>query len=135
MEKTPVTSKILKGYSEILLSKVHFSQHMMILLHILKEPSYSNLTSIGLLQKQNSFYEIRSIFAFLNFWCPGISTVFNGEVWFMIYTVHFTNVNSLPSEIWNIVLFSECLLMSVTEIWCLSHPEISEYSCTRMYGS
>ncbi len=67
----------LKGYSVILWYEVHFSLQIQILFHILKELSYTNLTSIGLLQKHNSFDKI----AFLTFWCPGIrnySTVFNG---------------------------------------------------------
>ena len=38
----------LKGYSEILWSEVHFSPHILILLHILKELSNTNLTSLNI---------------------------------------------------------------------------------------
>ena len=58
----------LKGYSEILWAGVHFSQHILILLYILKELSYTNLTSIGFLQKQNGFDKIGRSVHFLNFY-------------------------------------------------------------------
>ncbi len=54
--------------SEIPRSGVHFSPHILILLHILKELSYTNLTSIGLLQKHNSFDKIERSVHFLNFY-------------------------------------------------------------------
>ncbi len=57
----------LKEYSEILWSRVHFSSHILILLYILKELSYTNLTCIGLLQKQNSFDKIGRSVQFLKF--------------------------------------------------------------------
>ncbi len=55
--------------------------HTDFLLYILKEPPYTNLTLIGLLQKQNGFDKIgRSVHFLISM--PGhrnYSTVFNGE--------------------------------------------------------
>ncbi len=60
------TGFLLKGYSEILWSGVQFSSHILILLYILKELPYTNLTSIGLFQKQNGFDKIGRFVHFLN---------------------------------------------------------------------
>ncbi len=49
-------------------TKYIFSPHILFLLHILKELSYTNLTSIGLLQKQNRFDKIGRSVHFLNFY-------------------------------------------------------------------
>ena len=51
----------LKGYSDILWSEVHFffTHFVITVLHIQKELSYTSLTSIGFLQEQSSFYQIR----------------------------------------------------------------------------
>ncbi len=58
----------LKGYSENLWAGVHFFPHILILLYILKELSYTNLTSIGLLQKQNGFDKIDRSVQVFNFY-------------------------------------------------------------------
>ncbi len=55
-------------YSEIFWCGVHFSPQLLILLYILKELSYTNLTSIGLLQKQNGFDKMGRSVHFLNFY-------------------------------------------------------------------
>ncbi len=54
----------LKEYSEIL-----------ILLYILKELSYTNLTSIGLLQKQNGFDKMDRSVHFLNFYVRAVYSI------------------------------------------------------------
>ncbi len=58
----------LKGYSDILWAGVHFSSHILILLYILQELSYTNLTSIGHLQKQNGFDKIDRSVQVFNFY-------------------------------------------------------------------
>ena len=68
-------------FRDPLIQSTLFSTHL-ILLHIQKELSlYTNLTSIGFLQKQPSFDKIgRS----LHFWIRNYSAVFNGEVQFTL---------------------------------------------------
>ncbi len=80
-----------EGYSEI--RRTLFSTNSLILLYIQKELSYmyTNLTSTKFLQEQSSFDKIGRSLHFLNFWCPGIrnySTVFNGEVSFMLSRIY-----------------------------------------------
>ncbi len=82
LAKTPQTRNVtLKGYSEIFWSGAHFSSHILILLYILKELSYTNLTSIGLLRKQNGFDKIgRSVHFLISMsGHRNYSTVFNGD--------------------------------------------------------
>ncbi len=70
---------LLKGYSEILWSKAHFSPYILILLHNSGRTPHTNLTSIAL-QDQSSFDKIGKSLYFFNFWCPASGIrVFNGE--------------------------------------------------------